>query len=170
MKTIVTKNVWIVGIASLAAMFTTNATAFSIGLKLGDVLERHTESQDPGLSWWSAFQGKFPQARLPNRDSLQAAMDRPIGDWFRMERTGASRGELPDRFDIALVGIDREMRLKFFKQQIFRKLLVSRRLNRWLSQHAAAESTPVPLPAPLLLMGSAFASLLTFRRRVLRGG
>ena len=169
MKSNMSKSFLVIGVAGLATLFATNAMAFSIGLKLGDVLERHQEMDDPGLSWWSAFQNRFPRARLPNRDTLGDRDERPIGDWFRMERTGASRAELPDRFDMALVGIDRETRLKYFKQQIFRKVLVSRRLNHWLSRQAAAEATPVPLPAPLLLLGSAFASLFAFRRRALRG-
>ena len=148
--------------------FATNAMAFSIGVKPGDVMQEMGESREAGLSWWNAFQNRFPRARLPNRDTVQDQMSRPVGDWFRMHRTGAARGELPDKIDIALVGIDRETRIMYFKQQIFRKLLVSRRLNSWLAQQASQEAAPqpVPLPAPLLLMGSALLTLATVRRRL----
>ena len=170
MKTRMCRHFMVVGVACVATLLSSNVMAFSIGLRLHDVLERQSESANPGTGWWSAFQDRFPQARVPNRSAFDA-IERPLGDWFDTGRRGVvAQGDVPAPFDIARIGIDRETRLAFFRQRIAQRIMVSRRLNHWLAHQAASNPTPVPLPAPLALLGSALLGLVANGRRAPRGG
>ena len=154
---------------------TSNAMAFGIRAAFGDILQGGSQSSQSddeggsGFNWWSKFQEKLPESRLPDTGALPD-IDRSTGAWFQIRRAameGHGGGRV--RFSVASLGIDRHARIAFAKDRFLRNFVLGWRFNRLFSlRDASPPAAAIPLPAPLLLLGSALAGLLTFSRRMLQ--
>jgi len=180
MEKMINRSLLVSGVAGLAMLFGSSAMAFSVGLGFGDVLADRgnatalgrgssgRSSSGPGLSWWSTFQDRLPGNR--DADEYDGDDNRRTGDWFNRRDHGDDRDhgdwiEPIGKHNVAMLGIDRRARIGFFKKKLFKTFLLGWKLGRWFEHH---DPKPIPLPAALLLFGSAFAGLIPFTRRSLR--
>lgn len=179
----INRSLLVSGVAGLAMLFGSSAMAFSVGLGFGDVLADRgnatasgrgfsgRSSSGPGLSWWSTFQDRLPGGDR-DTDEYDGDDDRRTGDWFGGRDHGDDRDhgdwiEPIGKHNVALLGIDRRARIGFFKQKLFKAFLLGWKLGRWFEHHHP-KPPQIPLPAGLLLFGSAFAGLIPFTHRALR--
>jgi len=173
MNTKTTRNLIVTSVACLMTLIAGNAMAFGISVAFNDALHGGAQSGESddggsGFNWWSKFQSAVPESRLPEIDSLPN-IDRSTGAWFEIRRAaieGHSGGRV--RFSVASLGIDRHARIAFAKDRFLKNFVFGWRFNRWFTHRDASPPAAIPLPAPLLLLGSALAGLITFTRRSLR--
>ena len=133
-----------------------------------------------GLTLWSNFPRRGPARR--HSPSTNAAVTLAIaadsapgaGRWLRHRARQAAGSALntPMQGDIevAFLGIDGLANLHLLKERFLRSFVFGWRFQRWFAQHEAVPEpelpSTIPLPAALLLLGSALFSLVSFGRRL----
>lgn len=162
-----TKTLLVATVAAFAMLAGSHATAYSIGhsdYQAGGERGRHEGSN--GLRWWSFFNDKQPRHSAHEH---AAAGKRSIGDWLDLHypRRDDVIDEIISAGSIAQTGIDGRARLGHFKEKFLKGIMLVLRFKRHLLAYLEhnLEPEPVPLPAPILLLGSALFGLLTLYRR-----